>query len=159
MTSSAFRTEVDERGAWACRHVEPGPVTELNVAQLVDGRLRCPDCGTEWCAWPEQRLAAASIDWSPKHHKARFQRAPRVDVDELVERVRERVPLVTIRQLRSTWDLHDRWFFHGHATVVQLDASKNGSRPFTITSVLGAQHPAVDVDAATELLVSLMPPV
>ncbi|MBK8725181.1 MAG: hypothetical protein IPL96_03750 [Holophagaceae bacterium] len=146
--SSLDRT-IDEQGCWSCTHVDaegrPAPATELCVGRttpwgppdLVTStprrHLRCPDCGTTWRVWVPQKVARPSIEWPLS--KSKVRRAPRLEIDQVIERVAKQVPNVRVDQEQGTHPGDDdglwRFYLAKPGPDIQIESS-TGACPFLI---------------------------
>ena len=152
MLVSEDSTPLDAADAWLCHHVDadnaPSTPTRLTLIDTHDWPhpvqnarrwVNCPDCGTRWRVWVQSRQVKPTVHWHGRISRPgayRFRHAPLLDIDRLVERIRQGEPLVRVDQFENVWPADDDglWYFAlpgGSRLSVQVE-SPSGNCPFLV---------------------------
>ena len=143
-------------GSWLCQHVDgsesPGPPTRLSLQQTVEENtvslpgfptsaprrsVHCPDCGTRWRIWVQQKIARPYIEWGPEQRATPppYRRAPVRDIDRIIALVREQLPCIDVTQYQQKYpaDNDGLWWFRqrGIDGDIQMESS-DGMCPFLV---------------------------
>jgi len=145
--------KLDDDGTWECGHVghagEPVPPTRLRLDRTIElnpGRptsapcrwTNCPDCGTYWRVWVHLKVAKPSVGWKASDDGSkprRCRRAPVLDIDRVIDRVKAESGRVSVVQHQNVWPADDEgvWVFRlpEVGRDIQLESS-TGMCPFLV---------------------------
>ena len=143
--------KLDGDSTWLCNHATssgtPAPSTRLSLDQTVElvpghrtGRrwINCPDCGTFWRVWPDQGVAKPAAEWNPTNATffvGRYRRAPVLDIDRIIDRVKLALPEIAVMQHHNIWPADDEgvWWFQlpNVEKNIQIESS-TGTCPFFV---------------------------